>query len=49
MNTCQNFEFPVLLIVPYVCVAALFYMERVGADQTNLTRLGRCSGLPLRV
>jgi hypothetical protein len=31
--TCQDFEFPVLLILLYVRVASLFYIERVGPDQ----------------
>jgi hypothetical protein len=43
---CQDFEFPVLLVLLYVRVASLFYIERVGPI---LTRLRQCSGLPLRV
>jgi hypothetical protein len=30
--TCQDFEFPVLLVLLYVRVASLFYIERVGPD-----------------
>jgi hypothetical protein len=30
---CQDFEFPVLLVLLYVRVASLFYIERVGPDQ----------------
>jgi hypothetical protein len=30
---CQDFEFLVLLVLRYVRVASLFYIERVGPDQ----------------
>jgi hypothetical protein len=30
---CQDFEFPVLLVLLYVRVASLFHIERVGPDQ----------------
>jgi hypothetical protein len=33
LDLCQDFEFPVLLVLLYVCVASLFYIERVGPDQ----------------
>jgi hypothetical protein len=32
-NFCQDFEFPVLLVLLYARVASLFYIERVGPDQ----------------
>jgi hypothetical protein len=32
----QSFEFPVLLVLLYVRLAGLFYMERVGPDQIRL-------------
>jgi hypothetical protein len=33
VTVCQDFEFPVLLVLLYVRVASLFYIERVGPDQ----------------
>jgi hypothetical protein len=33
VRTCQDFEFPVLLVLLYVRVASLFYIEQVGPDQ----------------
>jgi hypothetical protein len=33
LGKCQDFEFPVLLVLLYVRVASLFYIEQVGPDQ----------------
>jgi hypothetical protein len=44
---CQYFEFLVLLVLLYVRVASLFHSA--GCTRPILTRLWRCSGLPLRL
>jgi hypothetical protein len=35
-GNCQNFEFPALPVLLYVCLASLFYKEPVGPNQIRL-------------